>query len=132
MMVRKQDGAFLYATTDLATIRYRMQTLAPDAILYVVDHRQSLHFQQLFATARRMGYDGVELQHVELRHRAGRRRPAVQDPRRRHGGPGKPAGRGREPGAGDRLGQRRRQARRARTFAERRASAWPRRWASAP
>ena len=41
MIIRKQDGAFLYATTDLATIKYRMQKWSPDAILYVVDFRQS-------------------------------------------------------------------------------------------
>ena len=64
MIVQKQDGAFLYATTDLATIQYRMETWQPDAILYVVDHRQSLHFEQLFATARAWGYTDVELQHV--------------------------------------------------------------------
>jgi arginyl-tRNA synthetase len=64
MIVQKQDGAFLYATSDLATIQYRMETWRPDAILYVVDHRQSLHFDQLFATARLWGFDGVELQHV--------------------------------------------------------------------
>ncbi|MGD0516986.1 MAG: arginine--tRNA ligase [Thermoguttaceae bacterium] len=66
MIVRKQDGAFLYATTDLATIRYRMETWRPDAILYVVDHRQSLHFQQLFQAAKLWGYGGVELQHVSF------------------------------------------------------------------
>jgi len=66
MLVRKQDGAFLYATTDLATIRYRMETFRPDAILYVVDHRQSLHFEQLFAVARLMGYRDVELTHVSF------------------------------------------------------------------
>jgi arginyl-tRNA synthetase len=66
MIVQKQDGAFLYATTDLATIQYRMETWRPDAILYVVDHRQSLHFEQLFATARRWGYGDVELQHVDF------------------------------------------------------------------
>lgn len=66
MIVRKQDGAFLYATTDLATLRYRMETWHPHAILYVVDHRQSLHFQQLFAAARRMGYRDVELVHVSF------------------------------------------------------------------
>ncbi|HTU24220.1 MAG TPA: arginine--tRNA ligase [Pirellulales bacterium] len=64
MIVRKQDGAFLYATTDLATVAYRMDTWHPDAILYVVDHRQSLHFEQLFATARLWGYTDVELVHV--------------------------------------------------------------------
>jgi arginyl-tRNA synthetase len=66
MIVRKKDGAFLYATTDLATIRYRMETWQPDAILYVVDHRQALHFRHLFATARMLGYRDVELQHVSF------------------------------------------------------------------
>jgi arginyl-tRNA synthetase len=66
MLIRKQDGAFLYATTDLATIRYRMETFRPDAILYVVDHRQSLHFKHLFEAARLWGYGGVELQHVSF------------------------------------------------------------------
>lgn len=66
MIVQKKDGAFLYATTDLATIQYRMQHWKPDAMLYVVDHRQSLHFEQLFATARKWGYDDVELAHVSF------------------------------------------------------------------
>jgi arginyl-tRNA synthetase len=65
-IVQKQDGAFLYATTDLATIQYRMREWRPDAILYVVDHRQSLHFEQLFATARLWGYENVELQHISF------------------------------------------------------------------
>lgn len=66
MLIRKKDGAFLYATTDLATLEYRMQTWQPDAVLYVVDHRQSLHFEHLFAAARLMGYHNVELQHVSF------------------------------------------------------------------
>lgn len=66
MIIRKQDGAFLYATTDLATLRYRMERWHPDAILYVVDFRQSLHFRQLFAAARMMGYDKVKLVHVSF------------------------------------------------------------------
>jgi arginyl-tRNA synthetase len=64
MIVQKQDGAFLYSTTDLATIQYRMSEWRPDAILYVVDHRQSLHFEQLFAAARLWGYRDIELQHI--------------------------------------------------------------------
>ena len=64
MIVQKQDGAFLYATSDLATIQYRMSEWRPDAILYVVDHRQSLHFEQLFAVARKWGCLEAELQHV--------------------------------------------------------------------
>jgi len=66
MIVRKRDGAFLYGTTDLATIRYRMETWQPDEILYVVDYRQSLHFQQLFAAARLLGYKDVELRHISF------------------------------------------------------------------
>ncbi|HYW80522.1 MAG TPA: arginine--tRNA ligase, partial [Thermoguttaceae bacterium] len=66
MLIRKKDGAFLYATTDLATIRYRMETWQPDAILYVVDHRQSMHFEHLFAAASLIGYDDLELQHVSF------------------------------------------------------------------
>jgi len=72
MLVRKADGAFLYATTDLATIRWRLAHWKPDRILCVVDHRQSQHFDQLFATASKAGYGvaardgggGVELVHV--------------------------------------------------------------------
>ena len=64
MIVQKQDGAFLYSTTDLATIQFRLSDWRPDAILYVVDHRQSLHFEQLFAVAKLWGYTDVELQHI--------------------------------------------------------------------
>lgn len=63
-IVRKTDGAFTYATTDLATIKYRVERWNPDQILYVVDHRQGDHFKQLFAVARAWGYDGVDLRHV--------------------------------------------------------------------
>ncbi len=65
-IVQKQDGAFLYATTDLATVEYRLEEWHPDAIVYVVDHRQSLHFEQLFATVRLWGHDDIELQHVSF------------------------------------------------------------------
>jgi arginyl-tRNA synthetase len=66
MIVRKRDGAFLYATTDLATIRYRVETWSPDAILYVVDHRQGMHFKHLFAAARLLGYKNLALEHVSF------------------------------------------------------------------
>ena len=49
----KSDGATLYATTDLATLVQRMQDFAPDEVLYVVDKRQSLHFEQVFRAARK-------------------------------------------------------------------------------
>jgi arginyl-tRNA synthetase len=66
MIIRKSDGAYLYATTDLATIEYRVEHFKPDAILYVVDFRQSEHFQKLFAAARAIGYRNVELSHVSF------------------------------------------------------------------
>ncbi|HZT80532.1 MAG TPA: arginine--tRNA ligase, partial [Gemmataceae bacterium] len=65
-LVRKSDGAFTYMTSDLATIRHRMETWQPDAILYAVDFRQGLHFKQLFEIARRWGYDKVALEHVSF------------------------------------------------------------------
>lgn len=65
-IVRKADGAFLYATTDLATIRYRVENWHANTMLYVVDKRQTEHFEQLFATARRWGYDDVDFRHVSF------------------------------------------------------------------
>ena len=64
MIIRKKDGAFLYATTDLATIRYRMETWHPDLMLYVVDHRQSEHFSKLFTAARSWVQTEVEFRHI--------------------------------------------------------------------
>jgi len=64
LLVRKADGAFLYATTDLATIAWRLEHWHPDRILYVVDHRQGQHFEQVFETARRRGFGDVQLVHV--------------------------------------------------------------------
>jgi len=63
-IIRKRDGAFTYATTDLATIKYRATTWHPDHILYVVDHRQGDHFKQLFEVARRWGFGSIDLEHV--------------------------------------------------------------------
>ncbi len=63
-IVRKRDGAFTYATTDLATIQYRAETWKPDQVLYVVDSRQGDHFKQLFEVARKWGYDAIDLEHV--------------------------------------------------------------------
>ncbi len=54
-IVRKRDGGFNYATTDLATVLSRDEEFAPDAIVYVTDERQQLHFRQVFAIARRLG-----------------------------------------------------------------------------
>ena len=66
MLIRKTDGSFLYATTDLATIDYRLERWQPDEIIYVVDARQSLHFRQLFAAVRLWGHENVQLQHIEF------------------------------------------------------------------
>ncbi len=63
-IVRKRDGAYNYATTDLATIQYRVETWHPDLILYVVDTRQSDHFKALFDVARRWGFDEPRYEHV--------------------------------------------------------------------
>jgi arginyl-tRNA synthetase len=65
-LIRKRDGAFTYTTSDLATIKYRMEHFHPDAILYLVGIPQSLHFKTLFAQARRWGYDRVALEHVSF------------------------------------------------------------------
>ena len=54
-IVRKSDGAALYATTDLATLVERMMLYDPDKIIYVVDKRQGMHFEQVFRTARKTG-----------------------------------------------------------------------------
>lgn len=65
-MILKSDGAALYETTDLATIRQRVQDFNPDAILYVADKRQELHFEQVFRCARKTGLlrDDVALKFI--------------------------------------------------------------------
>lgn len=65
-LVRKSDGAFTYMTTDLATIQYRVEKWKPDAILYVVDSRQSLHFSQLFQIAHQWLGQQTHLEHVSF------------------------------------------------------------------
>jgi arginyl-tRNA synthetase len=65
-IIRKKDGAYTYYTSDLATIKYRVDHFHPDAVLYVVGIPQSLHFRTLFAQARRWGYDRVELDHIKF------------------------------------------------------------------
>jgi len=57
MIVKKSDGGYLYATTDLAAIRYRVSELHANRIIYVHDSRQAHHFAQLFATVRKAGWD---------------------------------------------------------------------------
>jgi arginyl-tRNA synthetase len=66
MIIRKSDGAYLYATTDLAALRYRVHELGANTIVYVTDARQSLHFAMLFELAREAGWakPDTELVHV--------------------------------------------------------------------
>jgi arginyl-tRNA synthetase len=64
-LVRKRDGGFNYATTDLATIAYRVERWQPDAIWYVVGAPQRLHLLQVFAVSRLLGAT-VELQHISF------------------------------------------------------------------
>jgi arginyl-tRNA synthetase len=62
-IIKKSDGASIYATRDLAAAVYREEQFHPEKILYVVDQRQSLHFQQVFSVLKKMGYefaDGCE------------------------------------------------------------------------
>lgn len=56
-LIRKRDGGFLYATTDLCAIRRRSQKFGADRIVYCVDARQALHFKQVFAASARAGYN---------------------------------------------------------------------------
>jgi arginyl-tRNA synthetase len=65
MILLKSDGAALYATTDVATILERVRLWAPELILYVVDKRQGLHFEQVFRAAKRAGFvERTGLEHI--------------------------------------------------------------------
>jgi arginyl-tRNA synthetase len=65
LLIQKSDGASNYATTDLATLAYRLGTWHPQEIIYVTDGRQQLHFQQVFATFRRWHPEAkIQLAHV--------------------------------------------------------------------
>ena len=66
VIIQKTDGGYLYATTDLAAIQYRSYDLKAERSLYVVDARQSLHFQQVFAVAREAGFssENISLEHI--------------------------------------------------------------------
>ena len=56
LLFKKSNGAYLYASTDLATIYERVEKYHPDHILYVVDNRQDMHFEQVFRAAEMLGY----------------------------------------------------------------------------
>jgi len=70
LVIQKNDGAFLYGTTDLATLEYRLKTWSPDRVVYVTDGRQQLHFKQVFSAwnawrrGRNLSTDQPELVHM--------------------------------------------------------------------
>jgi arginyl-tRNA synthetase len=68
LIIRKSDGGYGYGTTDLATIKHRVQDLGADRILYVIGAPQALHLQMVFDTARKAGWltDDVEVVHVKI------------------------------------------------------------------
>ena len=68
VIIRKRDGGYNYATTDLATIRYRIDDLHCDRAIYVVGSDQSLHFQQVFAVAAQAGWipPGAVFEHAKI------------------------------------------------------------------
>ncbi|GGY65101.1 arginine--tRNA ligase [Cellvibrio zantedeschiae] len=66
VIIQKQGGGFLYATSDIAALRYRVKTLHANRIMYFIDARQSLHMQQVFTIARKAKFadDSVSLEHL--------------------------------------------------------------------
>lgn len=68
LIVRKSDGGYGYGTTDLATVKYRVETLHADRIIYVVGAPQSLHLRMVWDTARAAGWlpENVEPVHVQI------------------------------------------------------------------
>ncbi|MEW9553826.1 arginine--tRNA ligase [Nonomuraea sp. NPDC050783] len=68
LIIRKSDGGYGYATTDMAAVRYRVHDLKADRILYVVGADQALHFRMIFAAARQAGWlpDTVSAEHVQI------------------------------------------------------------------
>lgn len=74
VIVQKSDGGYLYATTDLAAVRYRVRQLMADRALYLTDARQALHFRQIFAVAEKAGFtgNGISLEHQPFGNMLGR------------------------------------------------------------
>ena len=68
LIIRKSDGGYNYATTDLAAVRYRVDKLSCDRSVYVVGSEQALHFQMVFAVARQAGWipEGVSFEHAQI------------------------------------------------------------------
>ncbi|MEA1936905.1 MAG: arginine--tRNA ligase [Patescibacteria group bacterium] len=67
LLIKKSDGAYLYATTDLAAIKYRKEKFNPNEILYIVANEQEFYLQQLFASAELFGLNGeIEMKHIKF------------------------------------------------------------------
>ena len=66
ILITKSDGSYLYITTDLATVLYREENIPYDRAYYVVDNRQSLHFQQLFSSLKFFGFKNLDYEHVSF------------------------------------------------------------------
>ena len=68
LIIRKSDGGYNYATTDLAAVRYRVDKLSADRSIYVVGSEQALHFQMVFAVAREAGWipEGASFEHAQI------------------------------------------------------------------
>jgi arginyl-tRNA synthetase len=68
VIIRKSDGGYNYSTTDLATVRYRVDELDVDRAIYVVGSDQALHFQMVFAVAREAGWipEGKVFEHAQI------------------------------------------------------------------
>jgi len=64
ILITKSDGSYLYITTDLATTLYRQKNLPYDEAIYVVDKRQSLHFEQLFKSIKYFGFNDSKHEHI--------------------------------------------------------------------
>jgi arginyl-tRNA synthetase len=68
LIIRKSDGGYNYASTDLAAVRYRVDKLSCDRSVYVVGSEQALHFQMVFAVAREAGWipEGTRFEHAQI------------------------------------------------------------------
>jgi len=64
-LLEKSDGASIYLARDIANLGYRLKKYKPAKILYVVGNEQALHFEQLFAIAKMLGWNSAELQHIK-------------------------------------------------------------------
>jgi arginyl-tRNA synthetase len=64
ILIAKSDGSYLYITTDLATILFRQKNIGYDKAFYIVDNRQSLHFEQLFSSIKFFEFNNLEHEHI--------------------------------------------------------------------